>query len=737
MKLKLSYNGDVHRLQTVPQTYESLQQEIVRTFDLKGQCDVKYIDDEDDRITIGSTIELQDAIRFAEEQNSNLKLFVTPLPGVANQVPKAPAKAPAKKADAPAKPVAKPAAAEAKTAEAKTAEEVRPNPFESRENNFLKLRDLAGDFIQSKEIREELPDALQVFLSGLSDPATSVEEAIQNVLGLFPHIAAHPFAQSVVQFAPLMEQWRPLLPLFLQAQGPNSADGLVRMMTQYLDNVPSSGNVASNPLASIFGAQRGGRGAGGFTHPLAGLFGAQPVVNDHRVGDQPSDQPATDAEAKADDVSDADSDESDDSSDDSQVEEEEGKGGDAKENEEEAASSGPPLTVHMHVACDGCGESPIVGVCFKCVDCRDFDLCATCEAHPDLQKFKKLGHAIEHMMVKYKKEAEDTLRFRRFGARGNGGRCGGHRGGRGRRQGGPVGHRGHGPRGPRGHARGRGRRGCGDKPKKTRRFGAEVTDVTLPRGSIHCVRPEDELVKVWSVKNTGEQEWPKGTALVFCKGAEIGPAEVLVPKACAPGDQLELSLPVKAPRAPGKYFARYRLKLPESAREAREADHAGTRGGTRRHLKFGRPFRVVFVVKEEEREEVTEKKSVVVDIPVTTPVVDIPVTTPVVDVPVVTPVVDKVVTPVVDKEDYVVVQSPAAAAEEEESEELKSFDGPEKDAEKTPAAPATPVPNAKYSSQLNLLRSMGFPHEDLNLWVIEKHNGSVEKAALQLIKLSA
>ena len=49
------------------------------------------------------------------------------------------------------------------------------------------------------------------------------------------------------------------------------------------------------------------------------------------------------------------------------------------------ASSSPPSSPsgrarprHYHVACDGCGMKPIVGVRYKCTACDNFDFCGSC-----------------------------------------------------------------------------------------------------------------------------------------------------------------------------------------------------------------------------------------------------------------------------------------------------------------------------------------------------------------------
>jgi peptidoglycan hydrolase-like protein with peptidoglycan-binding domain len=52
--------------------------------------------------------------------------------------------------------------------------------------------------------------------------------------------------------------------------------------------------------------------------------------------------------------------------------------------------------VHHGITCDGCQQSPITGVRFKCRTCPDFDLCEACEA--------KNTHPADHPLVKFKVE---------------------------------------------------------------------------------------------------------------------------------------------------------------------------------------------------------------------------------------------------------------------------------------------------------------------------------------------
>ena len=47
--------------------------------------------------------------------------------------------------------------------------------------------------------------------------------------------------------------------------------------------------------------------------------------------------------------------------------------------ESEASCKNSLLVKHTNVACDGCDMSPIVGVRYKCIVCKNFDYCEVCE----------------------------------------------------------------------------------------------------------------------------------------------------------------------------------------------------------------------------------------------------------------------------------------------------------------------------------------------------------------------
>ncbi len=61
------------------------------------------------------------------------------------------------------------------------------------------------------------------------------------------------------------------------------------------------------------------------------------------------------------------------------------------------------LTIHTHVTCDGCGESPIKGRRFKCAVCHDFDFCSKCE------ELNKDSHQHPFIMIRHPDRAPISI----------------------------------------------------------------------------------------------------------------------------------------------------------------------------------------------------------------------------------------------------------------------------------------------------------------------------------------
>ncbi len=87
-----------------------------------------------------------------------------------------------------------------------------------------------------------------------------------------------------------------------------------------------------------------------------------------------------------------------------------------------------------------------------------------------------------------------------------------------------------------------------------------VSDVTVPDGT--AFKPADAVNKTWRVKNSGNCAWGAGYQLAFIEGAQLGDVAVVNVPATAPGANADVSVPLVAPRNPGSYMGRWRMRAP-------------------------------------------------------------------------------------------------------------------------------------------------------------------------------
>ncbi|MGC8880111.1 MAG: trypsin-like peptidase domain-containing protein [Anaerolineae bacterium] len=85
-----------------------------------------------------------------------------------------------------------------------------------------------------------------------------------------------------------------------------------------------------------------------------------------------------------------------------------------------------------------------------------------------------------------------------------------------------------------------------------------VADVTVPDDSV--LQPGTPFTKVWRMRSSGCAPWPPGTHWVFVSGTRMdAPASVEVQPA-APGSTVDISVPMRAPDAPGTYQGNWQLQ---------------------------------------------------------------------------------------------------------------------------------------------------------------------------------
>lgn len=150
--------------------------------------------------------------------------------------------------------------------------------------------------------------------------------------------------------------------------------------------------------------------------------------------------------------------------------------------------------------------------------CYDYDLCEACEAKG------AAVHDLSHPLIKI-----GTPSFNRHRRGGGGGRCG--------------------------------RWARWQGASTNARF---VQHVTLNQsGSV--VAPGQKFVKIWRMRNEGTAAWSEHTALAFVGGDPLGAPAVVLVGTVAPGAEMDISVDMVAPSAPGRYVSYWRLCGPDGA----------------------------------------------------------------------------------------------------------------------------------------------------------------------------
>jgi len=92
-----------------------------------------------------------------------------------------------------------------------------------------------------------------------------------------------------------------------------------------------------------------------------------------------------------------------------------------------------------------------------------------------------------------------------------------------------------------------------------------VKDVGIEDGTE--LAPSTPFTKIWRFRNEGCEAWPQGSKLMFIswKGGDqmSGPDSVPVPIQVLPGAEVDISIQLAAPVAPGRYAGHYRLSGPD------------------------------------------------------------------------------------------------------------------------------------------------------------------------------
>jgi hypothetical protein len=242
------------------------------------------------------------------------------------------------------------------------------------------------------------------------------------------------------------------------------------------------------------------------------------------------------------------------------------------------------------------------------------------------------------------------------------------------------------------------------------------------------------VVKTWAVVNRGREQWPEQVKLIFIRGDRelLGETEEFSVERARAGQEVEISVPITTPLKSGRYTALFQLA---------DADRKV----------FGARFALDIQVTGDEEDE--KKKSPVV---AAVPVPATAAVAPVAQAKVYPPAVDtsgwvdvKVDTssnnnsPTTTLSKPLTVAPPASAAAAAPAPAAAPAKAPETPKPTPAAAPVKPVTVApaaapakpvKWEAQLASLASMGFKNTELNSFLLEKHNGDLQRVTNWLIE---
>lgn len=84
-----------------------------------------------------------------------------------------------------------------------------------------------------------------------------------------------------------------------------------------------------------------------------------------------------------------------------------------------------------------------------------------------------------------------------------------------------------------------------------------VSDVTVPDGSTYA--PGTSFMKTWRLRNEGTCTW-SGYSLVFDRGDQMNGASPIAIGTVNPGQEVDISITLTAPAAPGSYRGYWRIR---------------------------------------------------------------------------------------------------------------------------------------------------------------------------------
>ena len=195
--------------------------------------------------------------------------------------------------------------------------------------------------------------------------------------------------------------------------------------------------------------------------------------------------------------------------------------------------------VHEGVVCDGC-SGPVVGIRYKCQQCDNFDFCSAC-----YETKRSTFHNVSHQFLRI---SRPFYRPRFFGQ----GRCSGRFNGCHQPQPNPQ-------QPPQQNQQSNPQAPLQQQPQQPvqRLLARFVSDITIPDGTV--IAAASKFNKVWRMRNEGTCNWPADTQLIFVGGDNLSEVNSVPVPSIKPGDEVDISVQMKAPSRPGRYTSFWRL----------------------------------------------------------------------------------------------------------------------------------------------------------------------------------
>ena len=87
-----------------------------------------------------------------------------------------------------------------------------------------------------------------------------------------------------------------------------------------------------------------------------------------------------------------------------------------------------------------------------------------------------------------------------------------------------------------------------------------VADVTIPDGTVMVAN--QDFVKTWTIKNTGDCTWGDGYGLIYSYGERMSGEPVALGAPVPPGGEVSVSINFKAPGKIGEYVSSWQMVSP-------------------------------------------------------------------------------------------------------------------------------------------------------------------------------